>query len=361
MAFDVWLENRTPFAAATHVQADADGQEVLVVMLSASFEGQRDGGLAPAGEQAPVAFADVPWGDPALSSTRYEADIAPYKPGVEVIVNGTAHAPGGRAAAEVQVGLKVGGIRKVLTVTGDRARAAGGYSAPQPFERMPIAWERAFGGTPPDGQAEMRNPVGIGYRGALSADPAVRSEAPNVTYAGEPANGPSDRPAPAGFGAVGRGWKPRIGFAGTYDQAWIDSQWPLPPRDFDPRHHLCAPADQQLPALAPGATVSLVNLTPDGRWDFRLPRIAAPLRLVFDDRVEDTAFAPDTVLIEPDLRRVTLKARLAFVTPRNVPKLREIVFGHVSPVWLNARRKRKAYLNPLGGDGTLRELQTWLP
>jgi hypothetical protein len=361
MAFDVWLENRTPFDAATHVQADADGQEVLVVMLSASFERQRDGRLVPAAEQLPVAFADVPWGDPALSSTRYEADIAPVKPGVEVIVNGSAHAPGSRAATEVQVGLKIGGIRKVLTVTGDRARAAGGYSAPQPFERMPIVWERAFGGTPADGQAEMRNPVGIGHRGAVSADPEVRSEAPNVTYPGEPANGPSDRPMPAGFGAVGRGWKPRIGFAGTHDQAWIDSQWPLPPRDFDPRHNFCAPADQQIEELAPGATVSLVNLTPDGRWDFRLPRIAAPLRLVFDDRVEETAFTPDTVLIEPDLRRVTLKARRAFVTRRNVPKLREIVFGHVSPVWLNARRKRKAYVNPLGGDGTLRELPVWLP
>jgi len=263
--------------------------------------------------------------------------------------------------AEVQVGLKVGPIRKVLTVTGDRALAAGGYSAPRPFRTMPIVWERAYGGTPADGSGDVRNPVGIGYRGAASADPEVRSEAPNVTYPGEPARGPSDRPAPAGFGAVGRGWQPRIGFAGTYDQAWIDSQWPLPPHDFDPRHHLCAPADQQLPALAPGEVFTLVNLTPDGHWQFRLPRITAPLRLIFDDRVEETAFAPDTVLIEPDLRRVTLKARQAFVTRRNAPALREIAFGHVSPVWLNARRKRKAYLNPLGGDGTLTDLPTWAP
>jgi hypothetical protein len=361
MAFDVWLEDRTQFPAATHVQLDADGQEVLLVMLSASFTTASDGTLTPAAEQLPVAFADVPFGDAALSSTRYEADIAPVKPGADVIVNGSAHAPGGRAAAEFQVGLQAGPIRKVLTVTGDRALAAGGYSAPRPFRKMPIVWERAYGGTPADGSGDVRNPVGIGYRGAASADPEVRSEAPNVTYAGQAAEGPSDRPAPAGFGAVGRGWRPRIGFAGTYDQAWLDNQWPLPPRDLDPRHHLCAPPDQQLPALAPGEVFTLVNLTADGRWQFRLPRIAAPLRLIFDDRVEETAFAPDTVLIEPDLRRVTLKARRAFVTQRNVPALREIVFGHVSPVWLNARRKRKAYLNPLGGDGTLTDVPTWAP
>lgn len=362
MAFDVWLENRTPFAAAIHLQANADGQEVLVLMLSASFE-SRPGGtsLSPATEQAPVAFADVPFGDAALSSTRYEADVAPVKPGAEIVVNGSAHAPGGRPATAVRAGLQAGPIRKVLTVTGDRAVAGGGFSAARPFRSMPIVWERAYGGTPADGSGDLRNPVGIGYRGAASADREARSEAPNVTYAGEEARAPSDRPRPAGFGAVGRGWQPRLGFAGTYDKAWLEEQWPLPPRDFDPRHHLCAPADQQLPGLAPGMAFTLVNLTPDGRWQFCLPRIAAPLRLIFDDRVEETAFAPDTVLIEPDLRRLTLKARRAFITRRNVPALREIVFGHVSPVWLNARRKRKLYLNPLGGDGTLRDLPTWAP
>ncbi|MBP7000319.1 DUF2169 domain-containing protein [Amaricoccus sp.] len=360
MAFAVWLENRTPFAADTHVQVDAEGQEVLVLMLSASFEAGAEG-LRPAAEQTPVAFADVPSGDPALSSTRYEADIAPVKPAVDVIVNGCAHAPGGRAAAEVQVGIRVGTVRKVLSVVGDRARAAGGYSAARPFTAMPVVWERAWGGTAEDGQCEVRNPVGIGFKGARSADPGVLSEAPNVLYPGEAGAGPGDRPRPAGLGVVGRGWRPRIGYAGTYDQAWIDGQWPLPPKDFDPRHHLAAPEDQQAPALPPGTVATLVNLTPEGRWEFRLPRIAAPVRLIYDDRVEETAFEPDTVLIEPELKRVTLKARRAFVTRRNAPALREIAFGHVSPVWLNARRKRKAYLNPLGGDGTLTDRPTWAP
>lgn len=354
MAFAVWLENRTPFAAATHVQVDAEGQEVLVVMLSASFEARPGGALSPAAEQLPVALADVPFGDPARSSNRFEADIARAKPGAEVIVNATAHAPNGQAVHELQVGLQVGSLRKVLRVTGDRARAAGGFSEPQPFIRMPIVYERAYGGTAPDGRADPRNPVGVGHMGAASADPAVLTEAANVHYPGEP-------DAPAGFGALGRGWQPRLRLAGTYDAAWLAGQWPLPPADFDPRYNLCAPPDQHLPGLAPGETVTLVNLTPTGRWRFRLPRIAAPVRLIYDDRVEDAAFAPDTLLIEPDLWRLTLKARMAFVIRRNRPGLREIAFGHVSPVWLNARRKRKAYLSPLGGDGTLTDRPTWAP
>ncbi|QKD05233.1 DUF2169 family type VI secretion system accessory protein [Mesorhizobium loti] len=362
MAFDVWLENRTPFATATHVQVDAGGQEVLVAMLSASFQGDADNaGLHPADDQLPVTFGDVPFGNPALSSTRYEADIAPVKPTAEVIVNGTAHAPNGKPVREMQVGLRIGSVRKVLNVVGDRIYDAGSYSAPHPFTTMPIVYERAFGGTTAEGRAEPRNPVGVGFHHAASADKAVRTQAPNVTYPGEPYLSPMDRPSPAGFGALGRGWQPRLGFAGTYDQAWIDTQWPLPPKDFDPRHHLATPPDQQLPQLAGGEEVALVGLTPTGRWNFRLPRIVAPVRLIFDDRIEERSFAADTVIIEPDLWRITLKARLSFVTLRNAAALREIVFGHVSPVWLSARRKRKAYLNPLGGDGTLGNYPVWLP
>ncbi|TIM32614.1 MAG: DUF2169 domain-containing protein [Mesorhizobium sp.] len=362
MNFAVWIENRTPFAAATHVQLDAEGQELLVAMFSASFETpEGDTALSPAKEQLPVTLGDVPFGNPALSSTRYEADIAPAKPAAEVIVNGTAYAPKGKAVREMQVGLSIGSVRKVLNVAGDRIYDAGSYSAPHPFRTMPIVYERAYGGTASDGRSEPRNPVGVGFHHAASADPAVRTQAPNIIYPGEPYLSPSDRPAPAGFGALGRGWKPRIAYAGTYDQAWVDTQWPLPPKDFDARHNLCAPADQHLPRLAGGEEVSLVGLTPSGRWGFRLPRVTAPVRLIYDDRIEEHAFAPDTVVIEPDLWRVTLKARLSFVTRRNAPALREIVFGHVSPVLLSARRKRKAYFNPLGGDGTLRDKPLWQP
>lgn len=358
MGFDVWLENRTPFAAATHVQLDAEGQELLLVMVSASFEDPaRDGKLQVAETQLPVAFADEPLADRPLSSVRHEADIAPEKPGCEVIVLGSAHAPGGRPAESVDIGLQAGPIRKVLTVTGDRAVVAGGASAPLPFRTMPVIWERSRGGSRDDGSCDARNPVGIGWKDAQSADPEVLSDLPNITYKGEA--GPAARPA--GFAPVGRGWQPRIGYAGTYDADWLARQWPLPPHDFDVRHNLCAPPDQWAEALPAGTPVTLVNMTPGGRWSFRLPALKAPLRLVYVDRVESPGMTPDTVILEPELGRVTLKVRLAIRLLRNRPRLKEVVLGHVSPVWLNARRKGKTYLNPLGGDGTLTGEPVWLP
>ena len=143
MAFDVWLENRTPFAAATHVQLNADGQEVLVAMLSASFESpESNGALRPAAEHLPVTFGDVPFGDPSLSSNRYEADIAPVKPAAEVIVNATAHAPNGKPVREMQVGLSIGNVRKVLNVAGDRVHR-GALSLDEARHRLVVPMARA--------------------------------------------------------------------------------------------------------------------------------------------------------------------------------------------------------------------------
>jgi hypothetical protein len=359
--FDVALENRTPFEAATHVQVDGDGQEVLVAVLSASFAALDDApdgdgsGLALdlAPEQAPVAFEDVPSGEPGRSSTRQEADIAPHKPRVDVVVRGCAHAPGGRPADEVMVGLCVADIRKTLRVSGDRALLAHCEGAPAPFLRLPVVYERAFGGTLADGDVYLENPVGVGYRNAASGDASVASRLPNIEYPDRPTRGSGDHFTPAGFGIVARHWMPRARLAGTYDQHWIDEVWPLAPADFDPLFNQIAPPDQQTAALAGGETVELRNLTASGLWRFRLPRLDVPARLVFDDRVEDRALRIDTVLIDADARTVTLKARLAVTAVRNAPRLRALVFGHVSAGWLAARQRGKRYLDSHGGDGTL--------
>jgi hypothetical protein len=61
---------------------------------------------------------------------------------------------------------------------------------------------------------------------------------------------------------VGKAWLPRRSKAGTYDNAWLKDQWPLPPMDFDYGYWNCAPEDQQIDYPTPGAEISLVNLWP---------------------------------------------------------------------------------------------------
>lgn len=342
--FDVELVNRTPFAAATHVQMDGDGQEVLVVVVCASFTGDDGPGPGPlrlADPQAPVRDADEPRGDPARSSLAHESDVSPFKPRVDVVVQGHACAPPGRAVTQRTVSLRVADIDKTLRVTGDRLSRHD--ADPLPFTRLPLVYERAFGGTTAAGDCYRQNPVGIGFRGAVSADPAVRSWRPNIEYADRRAARRGGVDLPAGFGIVARHWLPRLPLAGTYDDAWRETTWPLPPADFDPAFHQVAPLDQQTARLDGGEIVDLEGLTPAGRWRFRLPVLDLPVHLVHEDRIELAPLRIDTLAIDADRRLVTLKSRLALRRRRNAPALRAVVLGHASPGWLQARRQSKAW------------------
>ncbi|WGS51123.1 DUF2169 domain-containing protein [Paraburkholderia sp. D15] len=110
---------------------------------------------------------------------------------------------------------------------------------------------------------------------------------------------------PAGFGAVGRAWAPRLALAGTYDDAWLKHRWPYLPKDFDFGYWNCAPADQQIPYPSPNARIELWNLTspdltPDGRLSVALPGhrpfvllrfkngYMLPFRMLLDTLIVDT-------------------------------------------------------------------------
>jgi hypothetical protein len=100
---------------------------------------------------------------------------------------------------------------------------------------------------------------------------------------------------------------PRAGLAGTYDDAWLASQAPLWPKDFDERFCRSAPADQQLPYHLPAAqAIELFNMTPDGYWRVRLPELRFRMRVFFADRDEGADAVLHTALLEPDRRRVQL-------------------------------------------------------
>ncbi len=346
-SFAAAIDNRTPFAAESFVIPDPDGQEALLLVMSASFQAA-GAELLVAEQQAPIRSADEHRKDPANSSTIHESVIALHKPFVDVLVNGHAYAPGGQPVQQVPVRLTIGDVDKLLLVTGDRHWSMGLPSSAQPFVKLPIIYERAFGGTSERARVEPRNPIGVGFDGAISQDPEILTEVPNVEY---PQQTMSIRGGglPAGLGPVGRGWKPRIDFAGTYDQCWLDTRWPLLPVDFDPRHYQAAPVDQQSRAIRGGEDAVLVNMTEDGVWGFRLPVLDVPVHLLYDDRQELASLRMDTVVLEPDDRRVTMISRVVVNTVRNTGALRQVVLGHVLPSWLRAIAQRKRYI---GRDGT---------
>jgi len=306
------LVNKTAYAAERNWVRDAQGMHWWLVAVRATFTIGARGRLELADEQRPPTLAPEYSGEPGRSSLRYDSDLLGLKPTTDIVVIGSAYAPGGRPARTVPVVLRVGELEKQLVVHGERVyyEGATGMSttAPQPFVSQTIQYESAFGGSdlsdpdPTRHRLDERNPVGRGFGPRRAA--LVHTAAHTVEYA---TGDPTTR-GPAGFGFIDAGWLPRRKLAGTYDARWIATKRPLLPDDYDPRFTLGAPADQR-PArpLEGGEPVGLLNLSPEGTLVFELPRIR--LSLVTRFGAYPSAHEPPrlaTVLIEPDAARVSL-------------------------------------------------------
>lgn len=306
------IDNRTPFATERAWVRDRDGAEIWLVAVKATFDIRPDGSTEVSTEQPPVLRVPEHHGEPGKSSIKYEADLVLTKKTTDVIVVGHAYALAGTTLTHVDVGFRVGPIQKLVRVTGDRSWGIFGATTPEPFERMPLVYERAFGGfdsksKTPEKDWEWRNPVGTGY--VTSGRNAVGQRLPNIEDPKKLIGAWEDRPAPAGFGAIACHWQPRAGYAGTYDEHWMKTRQPLLAEDLDDRYYQSAPADQQTAEfLRGGETVVLHNLNPRGRIDFTLPR----LHLGFDTHFNDGSHELHrvrrlhTVILEPDFPRVSL-------------------------------------------------------
>jgi len=210
-------------------------------------------------------------------------------------------------------------IDKTLSITGERTYRKNDWHAlakvsslgladssaweptpPEPCLSLPLRYEYAYGGEcridaddpaaervpkamrlstkPQAGRAIAHaiceeNPVGCGFsqNWYLHARKPDQIPAPRIAYADHPIDANTfcqSLKAPesldrtrliAGFGPLGRSWRPRSDAAGTYDQSWLKTQHPLPPHDFDTRYWNCAPQDQQIvfPNLAVNRTFKL--------------------------------------------------------------------------------------------------------
>lgn len=309
------LENRTRYTADRTWVRDRDGAERWIVAVKCTFDVMPDGSIRVSDEQSPV--TQIPeYTDPrapAKSSLRHECDLVRVKTATDVVVLGHAYAPRREAVQQVDVAVRVGTVVKQLRVTGDRVWQGDGPSAAVPFTRMPLVYERAYGGVDAAHRAtttpawDMRNPVGIGF--ATIAPKAGQLRLPNIEYPDQLMQRWDDRPPPAGLGPVCCHWQPRVDYAGTYDEAWQNTRLPLLPLDFDDRYFQCVPTDQQAAGfLIGGERVILKNLTADGMLCFDLPRIVLGFETFFSNgvrRVHERARL-HSVILEPDLGRVSL-------------------------------------------------------
>lgn len=354
------LLNATNMHAGYTMGVDSDGRESLVVAVKGTFKfPQYQEKVQLTEEQSPPVLTDSFHGEPGFSSPMYEIDYSPTKPFCDVVLLGGAYAPDGQAATHVQVGLKVGAVSKTFMVVGNRCWEAGigGISPglPDRFEYMPIIYERAFGGVD-DWLANqdqhvpyMANPVGKGYHKHLSGDLVDGTPMPNTEEVNRTVRIPSHDYKPMAFGPLGRNWEPRYRYGGTYDDEWLDKRFPFLPKDFDNRYFQCAPVDQQMPYPAGGEEVILVNLTPNGRVQFRLPTIDVPV-VFFRKKGEkhETQAVIDTIVLEPDKGTFSMTWRASLPLRKNIFEIPQILVGTMSKGWWRARELGKTWYPSLG-------------
>lgn len=327
---------------------ERDGRELIVIAIKSTYALPRnDEAPRLADEQVPLVESDVFTGAPGLTATVYESDYAHRKPMCDVLVIGSAHAPGGRPVKSVEVGLRVGAMKKVLRVTGPRRWRHGllGARAGEPlaFVTQPIGYDHAYGGVsvrPNDAgstKTYLTNPVGCGY--APHATSLHDQPMPHTEEVGHPIDDPAGHYRPMALGPIGRAWAPRAQFAGTYDQAWLDERAPFWPDDFDYRHFQAAPQDQWIPYPVGGEEVTLQHLSTHGHLAFRLPELEMPVLLIpHRGRDIELHAAVDTLLIEPDQGRFSLTWRVSYAPPKSCFDLKRIVPGKTSRQWRGTRR-----------------------
>ncbi|KAF0815291.1 Secreted effector protein PipB2 [Andreprevotia sp. IGB-42] len=247
----------------------------------------------------------------ALPAGQMLDEVMP-KPAGEVLLAGSAHAPGGEPVKTMTVSMQLGKLQKSLRIVGKRTWAYGllpwyRISAPAPFSSMPIDYAHAFGGP-----GLKANPAGMGYSGNPFAAfwGSNTGVLPNIELPGRPAIRHWRRYAPAGFGAIPLSWTPRMTLLRAMprpDEKQLTATSPLPglAARVDRSLFQMAPTDQQLPGdVGSGEPYRLTGMHPQQPViEGQLPALAARafIQRRGSDAAEEVPLQCDTVWFFPDL------------------------------------------------------------
>jgi hypothetical protein len=309
--------------ASTRLWQPGPGVWMLTVACTATYE------LAPG--RSPMLSKppklEAPGADDDRARVEPWAPPAPRKRHPEVVVVGHAHAEPGSTATSLVARLGVGELEKLVHVHGDaHLDARGVATAPVPFARMPLRWERAAA-------ADAEGAVGVRMGAAATVDADGRVPLPNLRPMGAPIEGRDDVVVPVGFGPLRPTSAERARCLRQHAAGWDHEGWaerPLP-ADLDYAYFDVAPPDQRLAALAGNEAIVLEHLHP------RLPRLRTHLAPAMPCVVVSLGGEEGRVAVACDTLVVDADAGLAFVVWRALVPLADpardvVVFVSAAPV-----------------------------
>ncbi len=311
------IDNSTPFAFEPLFLADEELRPVVVTVIKATYQFDAHGAVWLADRQVPVNLVGDRATDDPDGSYRHEPEVAPFKLATDVVLLGHAQPPS-RGATQVDVGIRVGPVRKLAKVFGTRfwvwTHQGMVMSRAAELSPVPLTWENAFGGhdatrsTPDRPLFEPRNPVGTGFGRPLERE-GDRLRLPNIEDPDHLIRDYGVDVPPCGFGFTCPNWQPRAAMAGSYDAKWDRDRKPLLPLDFDRRFFNAAPSGLVAPGYLRGdEDVVVLNTTTAPRLAFHLPAVPPPRCLVALRGRPDTHLQTqlDTVIVNTDEQQLTL-------------------------------------------------------
>jgi hypothetical protein len=226
---------------------------VLTLVCKATYD-LLPGEARLADDQESPNESDDHWNDDVSRSVRSPSDLAPLKLRADVVLVGSAFAPGGVPARSLVARLAVGKIDKSIECWADRVVAHDGtLQEGAGFTRMPLVWERAAGGP------GTINPVGVRRD---SRDGYGRLTLPNLQPIGTRVSASDTKVDPIGFGPIAPSWLFRAEKLGRHAGAWslADLVGRPMPSDIDLGYFNVAPPDQQPAILRENERFALENL-----------------------------------------------------------------------------------------------------
>ncbi|MEZ4589236.1 MAG: DUF2169 domain-containing protein [Gemmatimonadales bacterium] len=130
-----------------------DGKPTIGLVLKRTYKIGPRGGWEPApdDDQEVVVDEELPYEEvePPFDSPVFHGSDVMFRPLTDIVVQGSAHARSS-GVGKLTVGLRIESLKRDITVYGERRveRASGGLrlSEPEPFETIPIRYDRAYGG-----------------------------------------------------------------------------------------------------------------------------------------------------------------------------------------------------------------------
>jgi hypothetical protein len=301
------LDNGTPYTARI-VRRVMVREVHATLVVKATFERATSGKLVQAGEQIP--FFDAPFETPF---GVFNGEQFGRKDGVDLCVLGTLRPPS--KVREARVTLACEPLSNELVVLGDRRWIARGAelapSPPEPFDELPLAYTRAYGGTTrhdDETYVYQDNPVGRGYY--MSEQAAMGQPLPNIESSGAPQIREwTDRPTPAGWAPYPFFWGLRAREGVQVPAEAKASDGPLP-RVMARLNNNAHPA-LVVARVAPGSVLRIHGMRPR-QIAFELPRVRPVAEIAVGGHVSEAEAQIDGIVVWADVDRVTLTLRAQF-------------------------------------------------